>query len=83
MAGGNDSDDHFSESSTMSNNNSEVIDLNESLMGAHQAHAKSKPIKGVRYMYFTILMIISLSLVVMFNAKYGPSAEEILKAIEK
>ena len=82
MAGGGDSDDHFSESSTMSHNNqSEIIDLNDSLMGFHEAHKKSKPIKGVRYMFFNILMCIALSFVVIFNAKYGPTAEEIAQEI--
>tara|TARA_B110000503_G_C6839471_1_gene286212 strand:- start:391 stop:534 length:144 start_codon:yes stop_codon:yes gene_type:complete len=46
-------------------------------MGFHEAHKKSKPIKGVRYMFFNILMCIALSFVVIFNAKYGPTAEEI------
>ena len=85
MAGGDDSDDHFSgSSSNMSNTNvSEInIDLNESYMGGHEAHKKSKPIKGVRYMMFNILMCIALCIVVMFNAKYGPSAEDISRAIE-
>ena len=47
------------------------------LLGATEVATKGgPPKKGKRYMVFTILMIIILSLVVVYNAETGPSMKD-------
>ena len=55
-------------------NNSQADTLNESVMGVqdmfgNDVRSKGKPIKGYKYLAFTVLMIILLSIMVLLNSK--------------
>lgn len=81
MAKDIDSDDNYQNSDMTSNmsvksDNGPGVDV-DLLLGATEVQTKGgPPKKGKRYMAFTILMIIILSSVVVYDTLTGPSMKE-------